>query len=246
MPARPLAGILARMPTLYLVRHGQASFGAADYDRLSELGERQSERLGQYWRARGRDLHPHFETVLTGTLRRHAQTWAGIARGLGLSPETQDSEQALQLPGLDEYDSSALLEALGTAPTRSGAPDTPETRRAHFRLLRTALQQWAAGAITPRGMPTHVDFLAGVRAALDHVRKHCAGDVLIVSSGGPIASAVAQVLGAPAETGIELNLRLRNSAITELDYTPRRFSLVSFNTIPHLDEPGKENWITYA
>jgi broad specificity phosphatase PhoE len=232
------------MPTLYLVRHGQASFGAADYDRLSELGERQSERLGQYWRARGRDRHPHFETVLTGTLRRHGQTWAGIARGLGLEP--QGTEQTLQMPGLDEYDSAALLEALGNAPPAFGAPDTPESRRAHFRLLRTALQQWAAGAIAPRGMPAHADFLAGVRAALDHVRTHCTGDVLIVSSGGPIATAVAQVLGAPAETGIELNLRLRNSAITEFDYTPRRLSLVSFNTIPHLDEPGKDNWITYA
>lgn len=242
----PLAGILARMPTLYLVRHGQASFGAADYDRLSELGERQSECLGQYWRARGRNDHPRFEAVLTGTLRRHAQTWAGIARGLGLNLETDGPHQALQLPGLDEYDSTALLEALDATPPLSGAPDTPESRRAHFRLLRTALQQWAAGAITPRGMPSHADFLAGVRAALDHVRSHCAGDVLIVSSGGPIATAVAQVLGAPAETGIELNLRLRNSAITEFDYTPRRFSLVSFNTVPHLDEPGKESWVTHA
>lgn len=234
------------MPTLYLVRHGQASFGAADYDRLSELGERQSERLGQYWRARGRGAQPHFDAVLTGTLRRHAQTWAGIARGLGLSLEADGAQQALQLRGLDEYDSTALLEALGAAPPQSGAPDTPQSRRAHFRLLRSALQQWVAGTITPRGMPSYTDFSAGVRAALDHVRNHCATDVLIVSSGGPIATAVAQVLGAPAETGIELNLRLRNSAITEFDYTPRRFSLVSFNTVPHLDEPGVADWVTYA
>ena len=29
------------MGILYLVRHGQASFGEADYDRLSPLGHRQ-------------------------------------------------------------------------------------------------------------------------------------------------------------------------------------------------------------
>ncbi|MDF3823247.1 histidine phosphatase family protein, partial [Leptospira sp. 96542] len=212
---------------------------------VSELGERQSERLGRYWRARGRITRPHFDAVLTGTLRRHAQTWAGIARGLGLSTSTDDAEAAVQLPGLDEYDSTALLEALGSPPQPTVA-DTPESRRAHFRLLRSALQQWAAGDIAPRGMPSYADFSAGVRAALDHVRTHCMGDVLIVSSGGPIATAVAQVLGAPAATGIELNLRLRNSAITELDYTPRRFSLVSFNMVPHLDEPGSADWITYA
>src|SRR3954447_5496055 len=70
-----------RMGTLYLVRHGQASFGAADYDNLSELGHRQAVRLGEYWRERGM----RFDAVITGTLKRHKQTWEGIAQGLGLS-----------------------------------------------------------------------------------------------------------------------------------------------------------------
>ena len=95
-------------------------------------------------------------------------------------------------------------------------------------------------------MPSYAEFSAGVRAALDQVRSECTGDVLMISSGGPISNAVAQVLGAPAQTGIELNLRLRNSAITEFDYTPRRLSLVSFNAVPHLDDPSLGNWITYA
>ena len=34
------------MGTLYLVRHGQASFGADDYDQLSPLGHQQALRLG--------------------------------------------------------------------------------------------------------------------------------------------------------------------------------------------------------
>ena len=69
------------MGTLYLVRHGQASFGAADYDRLSALGHRQAVRLGEHWKERGM----RFDAVITGTLRRHGQTWDGIAEGLGLS-----------------------------------------------------------------------------------------------------------------------------------------------------------------
>jgi broad specificity phosphatase PhoE len=72
------------MGTLYLVRHGQASFGADDYDQLSPLGRQQAVRLGEYWRgSRAR----RFDAVLTGTLRRHTQTWTGIAEGLpGLRP----------------------------------------------------------------------------------------------------------------------------------------------------------------
>ena len=69
------------MGTLYLVRHGQASFGAEDYDQLSALGRQQAVRLGEHWRARGLG----FDAVITGTLRRHTQTLEGIAEGLQLS-----------------------------------------------------------------------------------------------------------------------------------------------------------------
>ncbi|MGH9676067.1 MAG: phosphoglycerate mutase family protein, partial [Candidatus Acidiferrum sp.] len=37
------------MGRLVLVRHGQASFLQQDYDKLSELGEKQSRLLGEYW-----------------------------------------------------------------------------------------------------------------------------------------------------------------------------------------------------
>ena len=67
------------MGTLYLVRHGQASFGADDYDQLSDLGRRQSVRLGEYFAERG----IRFDALLAGTLRRQQQTLAGILEGLG-------------------------------------------------------------------------------------------------------------------------------------------------------------------
>ncbi len=222
------------MGTLYLVRHGQASFGAADYDQLSELGRKQSERLGQYWRERG----IRFDAVLTGTLRRHAQTWAGIAAGAGYDNQVQ------ALAGLNEYDSEAVIATIHPHPLQE--PDTPELYRHHFRLLRDGLRQWMNGVVSPRGMPSYNDFLAGVTGALDQVRKNHEGNVLIVSSGGPIATAVGHVLGTTPETTIELNMRIRNSAVSEFTYTPKRHSLLSYNTLPHLDRPELADWITYA
>lgn len=222
------------MGTLYLVRHGQASFGAADYDQLSELGGRQSERLGQYWRERGL----RFDAVYTGTLRRHAQTWAGIAAGAGYE------QQAIALAGLNEYDSEAVIAAIHPQPLQK--PDTPEMYRHHFRLLRDGLRLWMNGVVSPRGMPSYADFLAGVSDALERVRKEHEGNVLIVSSGGPISTAVGHVLGTTPETTIELNLRIRNSALTQFDYNPKRHSLISFNTLPHLDHPDLTDWVTYA
>ncbi len=222
------------MGTLYLVRHGQASFGADDYDHLSELGQRQSVRLGQYWRERG----VTFDAVLTGTLRRHAQTWAGIAEGAGYSHDVQARE------GLNEYDSAAVIAAIHPQPLPR--PDTPELYRHHFRLLRDGLTQWMNGVVSPKGMPSYDEFLAGVKSALDHVRQNYSGNVLIVSSGGPIATAVGQVLGTTPETTIELNLRIRNSAVTEFQFNPKRHTLLSYNTLPHLDQPALADWITYA
>lgn len=223
------------MRTLYLVRHGQASFGAADYDCLSDLGERQCRALGEWFAGRGL----RFEAVLRGTLRRHVQSLAAIADGYGSLPP------ALEWPGLNEYDSAALLDTVHQGPALA-APDTPEVYRAHFRLLRQALQRWTAGETAPAGMPSWAEFVAGVAAALDHVRTQCRGDVLIVSSGGPIATAVGQVLRTPPETVIDLNLRIRNSALTEFAVTPARHALVAYNQLPHLDHPDRRGWVTYS
>ncbi|MDO5692606.1 MAG: histidine phosphatase family protein [Pseudomonadota bacterium] len=225
------------MGTLYLVRHGQASFGADDYDRLSELGRRQSVRLGQYLRERWGDAL-RFDAVLTGTLRRQVGTWQGMAEGGRIDAPH------VSWPGLNEYDSLAVIRAIHPAPLPR--PDTPELYRQHFRLLRDGLAAWMDGRLQPEGMPAYADFRAGVVAALDHVRESYSGHVLLVSSGGPIATAVAHVLDAPATASIELNLRIRNTAVTEFDFNPKRHQLITYNTLPHLDAAEYRDWVTYA
>jgi broad specificity phosphatase PhoE len=223
------------MGTVYLVRHGQASFGADDYDQLSGLGQRQSERLGAYWAERGQ----RFDAVITGSLKRHAQTWAGIAAGAGLDL------QPLIWPGLDEYDSLAVIRTIHAAPLKK--PDTPELYRHHFRLLHDGLAQWMAGTVSPQGMPSYTEFVRGVTSALDLVRaEHVGKNVLIVSSGGPISTAVGQVLNLSPERTIDLNMRIRNSAVTEFEFSARRHALLTYNTLPHLDSPAHREWVTYA
>ena len=88
--------------------------------------------------------------------------------------------------------------------------------------------------------------MQGVSSALEHVRKHHTGNVLIVSSGGPISTAVGNVLGTSPETTIELNMRIRNSAVTEFAFTPKRHVLLTFNTLAHLDAPQYADWVTFA
>jgi broad specificity phosphatase PhoE len=223
------------MGTLYLVRHGQASFGADDYDQLSELGQRQSVRLGEYFAVRG----IHFDGLIAGTLRRHKQTLAGILQGMRRAGEH------LSWEGLNEYDSAAVIATVH--PQKLERPTSPEQYRHHFRLLRDGLAQWMAGTASPQGMPSYPAFVAGVAGALDHVRaNHYGQNVLVVTSGGPISTAVGHVLRTPPETTIELNLRIRNTSITEFAFTPKRHMLVSYNGIPHLDAAEYADWVTYA
>ena len=223
------------MGTLYLVRHGQASFGAEDYDQLSALGEKQSVRLGEYFAER--DIH--FDGLIAGTLRRHKQTLAGILRGMNRAGEH------LSWEGLNEYDSEAVIATVH--PEKLHKPTSPELYRHHFRLLRNGLARWMAGDASPHGMPSYADFVTGVSSALDHVRaSHFGQNVLVVTSGGPISTAVGHVLNTPPETTIELNLRIRNSSITEFAFTPKRHMLVGFNAIPHLDAAAYKEWVTYA
>jgi broad specificity phosphatase PhoE len=215
------------MGILYLVRHGQASFGSADYDRLSPLGQRQCEALGAWFARRG----IAFDAVFTGTLR--------VGYAVPLAPAQAHA-------GLDEFDGDAVVRAVHAGPLP--AVSTPQAAQEHFRHLRDGLARWMAGSVQPQGMPPHAQFRAGVVAALDQVRSnHADGCTLVVSSGGPIALALGHAMGLPDAAVIDLNLQLRNSALCELRVTPRRLVPVSFNTLPHLEaDAERAAWITHA
>lgn len=222
------------MGILYLVRHGQASFGADDYDQLSDLGKRQSVQLGRYFASKGMT----FDAVLSGTLRRHSQTLNGISEGLGLPL------RAMHWPNLNEYDSEAVIAAIH--PETWDRSPTPDNFRHHFRLLRSGLLQWMLGNTHPQDMPNWETFGQQVVTVLDHVRQSQAARVLLVSSGGPIASAIGHVLGTPPEATVELNMRLRNTAVTEFSFGPKRHVLLTYNTLPHLEHLDVASWVSHA
>lgn len=222
------------MGSLYLVRHGQASLGAVNYDQLSALGVQQCHHLGAYFASHG----TRFAAVYTGTLMRHAQSLAAVAEGFGqpLVPQVR--------AGLDEYKPESLVRAVHSGELPQ--PGTPEANKQHFRLLRTGLLAWMQGETVPADMPAYPDFLAGALAVLAEAHAHPHGDVLIVSSGGPISALVGHLLGATATGVVELNLRIRNSAVTELQSHAKGHGLISFNGLPHLDTVALRSLHSYA
>lgn len=239
------------MTALFLVRHGQASFGADDYDRLSELGHRQSRWLGDYFAERG--IRP--ARVVTGSLRRHRETWERMAEGFaaaGVTPPAPDVQSAL-----NEYDSDRLLAAHRAASAVAGAaaalvtgdPADPATRRAHFRILREALHGWAGGTLVADDHATYGDFRNGAYEALMAAWQASVGtddDIIVVSSGGAISSILVQMLGMPDTAFVGLNLQTRNTGYTEFEGRGRRPNLIIFNGVTHLDTADRRASISYA
>lgn len=231
------------MGVIHVVRHGQAAFGTAHYDRLTEIGFTQARLLGGYFARR----NIRFDAVFTGTLRRQTETAQGIFEG---HPELGSRPLQEAFPALDEYKPEAVMMAFTgnfPAPAPAAARRDPVVVRDHFRVLRDALLAWAEDRTQPEGMPVWQAFQDGAVAALVEARRRFPdGNVLIVSSGGPIAAIVAAALNAPPAAAVELNLRIRNTSLTEFASTPRRHHLVSFNGLPHLDTNPDATLITYA
>ena len=212
------------MPILILVRHGQASFGQTNYDKLSDLGHEQAVALGASLAARG--ILP--DAWACGTMVRQAETLAGIQRGLGVPPTKDHTVHS----GLNEYDFTGLLNA------RFADKDAPEgihtDRKVHFRNLRETVSDWKRDQITaPPEM--WAEFCDQTSAALTDVMAHKNAKItLAVSSGGAIAQMVARVLGAPNTTQIELQLQIKNASMTTIVYSASKgvAYLNAFNETP--------------
>jgi broad specificity phosphatase PhoE len=228
---------------IYVVRHGQAAFGTEQYDRLTEIGFAQARLLGSYFGVR----KIRFDAVFTGTLRRQTETAQGIFEGHSAHASGAHREV---FAALDEYNPEAVMMAFtGSFPPPAPAAEKrdPIVMREHFRILREALLAWAEDRTAPAGMPAFKGFQEGAVAALIEARqRYPDGNVLIVSSGGPIGAIVSAALNAPPATAVELNLRIRNSSLSEFASTPRRHHLVSFNGLPHLDTNSDSKLTTYA
>jgi broad specificity phosphatase PhoE len=228
------------MGTLYVVRHGQAAFGTEDYDRLTDLGQRQAHLLGQHFAALG----VKFDAVVAGTLTRHRQTAESILDGAGAHNDIE------RIATLNEYDAVSVLTAFTGAPPTfdpKAAQRDPDSVKSHFRLLRDGLLAWAEGRTAPVGMPSFAVFQSQVMDVLHDLRQRFpTGNVLVSTSGGPVAAAVCAALEAPAASAVHLNLHVRNTAITTFTTTRTRIQLLSFNAIPHLDASGEPALSSYA
>ncbi|UYV37095.1 histidine phosphatase family protein [Rhodobacteraceae bacterium D3-12] len=221
------------MAEFFLIRHAQASFGAANYDKLSDLGHVQSQELGRALKAQG--VAP--DAFWIGSLTRHRETLDGILNGMGTTatPEVH--------AGFDEFDFSALLDARYAG---KPAPDNMHTeRKSHFRTLRDTVLEWERDEIAAPP-ETWAEFSARTQAALRAAMDPDAEQVLAVSSGGPIGALVSQVLDCGPGQQIKLQLQTRNCSVTRFVYSAKSLYLSGFNETPHINAANSARLLTYS
>ncbi|MEI8406845.1 MULTISPECIES: histidine phosphatase family protein [unclassified Kribbella] len=212
------------MPTIYLIRHAQASFGKSDYDRLSPTGEQQAAVLGKALVARG--VTP--ELVVSGSMRRHAQT-AALA---GFTPEVDK--------GFDEFDHEEIIVAHKPAYRRRAVmladlARTGHPGRAFQQMFTAATERWTLGGdgYTESFTAFCDRSEAAVRRTAERLGK---GETAVVfTSGGPIAAVVSRLLSGGDGLWSSLNPVTINTAITKVVSGRSGLTVVSYNEHGHLD-----------
>ena len=211
------------MGVLLLVRHGQASLGAADYDQLSALGRRQAQVTGA--RLAAADLA--VDRVVSGALTRQRDTAQAVLAALGRpGSELQIDER------LDEYDHVGVMARHTAEITFETATASGETGRALQSALEEAIGRWISGGTGYQ--ETHDAFIGRV---LDAVRELTAtpGGTIAVTSGGVIAAVCARALGLPVERWPGMARLLVNASITKVISGQTGTHLVTFNDHAHLE-----------
>jgi broad specificity phosphatase PhoE len=210
---------------IYLLRHGQASFGTADYDVLSPTGSRQSTVLGAELARRGVTVH----AVWSGTLRRQLETARECLRAAGVEAEVRQDKR------WNEYDH------LGLVPAGHGSAEAADARRFQG-LLDEALRGWLAGGSAVGASGTWAEFSGGALAAVDEAFDDLprGGNALVFTSAGVISAVCALLLKVPPEGYLALNRTMANASITKLVRGRSGTSLLSFNEHAHFEGEHRE------
>ena len=231
------------MSQLFLIRHGQASFFAENYDQLSDLGIQQSKILGHAW-SKGEFK---FDYVWSGTLERQIRTAELV--GQVFFEENIFWPEIIRDSKLNEYPAEEIMASLGKhlintnenvanllKKYKESETDADRYRSFH-KLLEVVLAEWVHGDYKGVDLPiTWQDWSNGVRNSfLEIMKKSGKGKMIAVfTSGGPIGVSVQTALDAPDIKAAELNWRIYNGSITKYTFNTSRFSLDQFNDVSHL------------
>jgi len=235
------------MSEIYLFRHGQASFGADNYDKLSPNGVKQSAILARHLAQTGK----FFDALYYGELERQRKTAQEFIDYCG--EHEMETPRPNICDAFNEYDSFAVWQALVPELTRDD-PTIPADmaqiageKKAFQRVFYKVMNRWISGSYHATGIPNWNDFKQRVRQGLtDLITRYGAGKQIgVFTSGGPISVAVQAALDLSDPKTLEVSWQLMNASITRIKYNRRGIMLAVFNDVTHLELAGDPALLTY-
>jgi broad specificity phosphatase PhoE len=234
------------MGQIYLVRHGQASFGSANYDQLSELGQEQARLLGEWFAS----THQNFHRVVCGGMKRHRQTADACIAALPKASRVDlDWETD---PDFNEYDHHEIMvrhrpEFDDPEEVKRFLASSPKAKYAFQDIFQAAMSRWMSGLYDSEYREPWPVFQ---RRCVEALRRVMAGaeksqSILVFTSGGTISTICQHVLNLQNKQVAELNWSLVNCAVTKLLFQGDRVTLSTLNNYAHLEWLGKPHTITY-
>ncbi len=235
------------MGTVYLVRHAQASFGAADYDSLSETGHLQAAALGSFLLGHDIDV----DHVVSGTLvrQRHSAELVADAfneAGSGFPVLREDSR-------FDEFEAEKLIR-LALPTLLASEPDVldilqspAENRREFQRIFSALVENWVSDDFGHEDLESWPDFRARVAAAISDLAAELGrdGTALVFTSGGVITAALREFGGVDDRRAFDWNWQIVNTSVSRLACRRKGIYLQGFNNYAHLELLKDPGLITY-
>jgi len=235
------------MSELYFVRHGQASFGDKDYDRLSPTGIKQAQILARHMVRTGQS----FDAVYSGTLLRQKNTSRELISSFKASgrliPEPVESGN------FDEYDSFMVWETLLPLLIKEEPSLSDDLSKIHSnkkifqKIFEKVMRRWVSGDFNQPGAPSWSDFKERVEIGISGIMETqgTGRKIIIFTSGGPISAAVQYALGLADDKTIEISWQIMNASVTRFKYNSSGIILSVFNDITHIEIENDRNLITY-
>ena len=222
------------MQSITLVRHGQASYGAVNYDNLSELGHSQTLALGKALVAQ--NICP--DVLVAGGMQRHLQTAQNIAHALSIEPELTTYSAFNEFAFREVVDSF-----LASNPDEIPPVDAPRT--AFYRVLKLAMHAWSKDELGDLS-ETYDGFQARVVNGVQQLQQDFtdAKHIMVSTSGGAIAMYLGHVLGLTAEKTIATNLQIYNSSLHRFLVNDETSVLTGFNDVTYLH--AHSSMLTYS
>jgi len=235
------------MSAIYMIRHGQASFGNHNYDQLSERGVLQSRLLAQYLQRIGFRCDAAYAGRMVRQQDTARETLDLYAReGLAFPPLTVDE-------AFNEYNSASIILSHVQELAREDQSLDQDMkqiytdRKAFQRVFERIMLKWIAGEDRKEGLDTWEAFRDRVWGGLKRIMAaHGKGrTVIIFTSGGPISAALQLALGISDEQTLRIAWQIVNASITKFVYNEERISLAAFNQTAHLDLERDASLMTY-